>query len=66
MFTISCKWVRKCLADRTGAMWKVKQVALLVRKLFGSLMPAGLPCCVWELGVGALIIFQVKSGNISW
>lgn len=39
-------------------MWKVKQVALLVRKLFGSLMPAGLPCCVWELGVGALAHFS--------
>lgn len=30
-------------------MWKVKQVAVEVRKQFGPLMPAGLPCCVWEM-----------------
>lgn len=64
MFTIPRKWVGKCLADRTGAMRKVKQVAVVVRKLFGSLMPVGPPCSVWELQLW--LIFQVKSTNISW
>lgn len=63
MFTISRKWVTKCLAHRTGAMRKDKEVAELLRKLFGSVMPAGLYLC---LGVGDLAIFQVRSINISW
>ena len=46
MFTISCKRVRECLADRTGAMCKLKHVVLPVCKLFGSMMAAGLPHCV--------------------
>lgn len=61
MFTISRKWVRKCLADRTGAMRKVKQVAVLVRKLFGSLMPAGLPCYVWELRLWTFFRWRLQT-----
>ena len=39
MFASSCNWVRKCLVDRKGALWEVKQVAR--EGSAGSLLPSG-------------------------
>lgn len=52
--TQPCKCLRSPangLPDRTGAMWKLKQVAVLPHKLFGSLKPECLLYCARELEI---------------
>lgn len=43
------------IADGAGAMWSVGEVVLPASKLFGSVLPAGLRCC---LGVRAMGYFS--------